>query len=227
MIDKIERIHKEVEGEKEGGVKDEGSEGDNDGGKEDGVNDNAGEEEEREGATSLKDTSNDDKIYGAISSGQGTTTTNAKSAKDNDDKDGCTGVIHQFWVCAMGHMEDVAELIMEMDIYCLEHLTDITCLYFEGGTGFELRFNFDIKTNKYFTYELLIMRYKVPNLLLDNEPILKNVMGCNIHWKEDRSLKYRDNKKNQKFNIGRREGQIHTVNKRERTNLLFHFFMLA
>ena len=91
--------------------------------------------------------------------------------------------ILQFWVCAMGHMEDVAEIITERDIDCLERLNDVTCRYFGDGTGFKLRFNFDIKTNKYFTDELLIKRYEVRNLLLDDEPILKNVTGCNIHWK--------------------------------------------
>ena len=67
--------------------------------------------------------------------------------------------IPQFWVCVVGHMEAVAELITERDIYCLEHLTDITCRDFEDGTGFELRFTFDINTNKYFMDELLIKRY--------------------------------------------------------------------
>ena len=39
-------------------------------------------------------------------------------------------------------------------------------------------------------------RYEVPNLLLDDEPILKNVTGCDIHWKEGRRLTCRDvNKK--------------------------------
>ena len=66
--------------------------------------------------------------------------------------------IPQFWVCTMGHMEAVAELITERDIDCLEHLTEITCQDFEDGTRFELRFTFDIKTNEYFTDELLIKR---------------------------------------------------------------------
>ena len=35
--------------------------------------------------------------------------------------------IYQFWVYAMGHIEAVADLITERYIYCLEHLTDITC----------------------------------------------------------------------------------------------------
>ena len=106
-------------------------------------------------------------------------------------------VILQFWVCVMGHMEAVAKIITERVIDFLEHLTGVTCPYFEDSTGFELRFTFDIKTNKYFTHGLLIKRYEVRNLLLDVEPILKNVTGCNIHWKGDRSLTYRDIKKKQ------------------------------
>ena len=30
----------------------------------------------------------------------------------------------------------------------------------------------------------MIKRYEAPNLLLDDEPIIKNVTGCNIHWRE-------------------------------------------
>ena len=56
--------------------------------------------------------------------------------------------IAQFWVCTIGHMEAVADLITERDIDCLEHFTDVTCQDFEDGTGFELGFTFDIKTNE-------------------------------------------------------------------------------
>ena len=127
LDDKIEMIHKEGGGEKE----EEGSKGDDDG------NNNAGEGEEREGDASLEDASDDNDIYGTIASGQGNTTTNAKAAKYNDDKDGRMVGIPQFWVCAMGHMEAVAKLITERDIDCLEHLTDVTCQDFEDGTGFK------------------------------------------------------------------------------------------
>ena len=72
--------------------------------------------------------------------------------------------------------------------------------------------------------ELLIKRYEVHNLLLENEPILKNVTGCDIHWKEGSSLTYRNVKRNQRYKSGRRLVQIGTVNKRERANSLFHFF---
>ena len=69
----------------------------------------------------------------------------------------------------------------------------------------------------------MIKRYEVPNLLLDDEPILKNVTGCNIHWKEGRILTYRDVNKNKIYRSGRRAGQIRTVNNRERTDYYFIF----
>ena len=111
-------------------------------------------------------------------------------------------------------MEAVSELITDMDIDCIKNLTDVTCRDFEDGTGSELRFTFDINTNKYFSDELFIKRCEVLNLLLDDEPILKNVTGCDINWKEVRSLTYRDVKKKQISKSGRRAGQIHTFNKR-------------
>ena len=104
--------------------------------------------------------------------------------------------IPQFWVCAVGQMEAVAEIIMERDIYCVEHLSSVTFQDFEDGTGFELSFTYDINTIEYFTDEIFINRYEVPNILLDDEGILKNVRGYNMHWKEGRSLTYRDFKKN-------------------------------
>ena len=70
----------------------------------------------------------------------------------------------------------------------------------------------------------MIKRYEVPNLLLDDEPILKNVTGRNIHWKEGRSLAYREVNKKQISNSARRVGQIRTFKKRERTDSFFHFF---
>ena len=110
-------------------------------------------------------------------------------------------------------MEAIVELITDRDIECLGNLTDGTCQDFENDTGFELRFTFDIKTNEYFTDELLIKIYEVPNLLLDDEIILKNATGWNIHWKEGIKLMYRDIKKKQISKSSSRVGQIRTVNK--------------
>ena len=70
----------------------------------------------------------------------------------------------------------------------------------------------------------MIKSYEVPNLLLDDEPILKNESGCDIHWEEGRRLMYRDVKKNQRSNSSKRVGNISTLKKSERTNSLFNFF---
>ena len=59
----------------------------------------------------MEDASDNDKIYGAIASGQVTTTTNVKVAKDDYDEEGRMVRRTQFWVLTMGHMEAVAELI--------------------------------------------------------------------------------------------------------------------
>ena len=117
LDDEIERIHMEGGDETE----EEGSKGDCGG-------DNAAREgEEREGAASLEASSDDYEIYNVIASGQGTTTNAKDDAKDDDDEEGRMVGIPQFWVCAMGHTEAVAELITERDIDCLKHLTDVTC----------------------------------------------------------------------------------------------------
>ena len=129
--------------------------------------------------------------------------------------------IPQFWVCAMSHMEPLAELITEEDVDCLEALQNITCIDDPDGTGFTLKFHF--APNDYFHNALLTKRYHVPNLLLDDEPILKNVEGCKIQWKSGRSLTYREVTKKQR-GTGKKSGMVRTVKKKERTESFFHFF---
>jgi hypothetical protein len=127
-------------------------------------------------------------------------------AKENEgegdnEKDGGAGQeekvkgIPQFWVCALGHMDVVAGLITEQDVDCLEHLEDITCVNDENGEGFTLDFHF--APNDYFENKVLTKKYEVPNLLLGDEPILKNVEGCEINWKSGQSLTYREVTKTQ------------------------------
>jgi len=148
----------------------------------------------------------------------------AKNDQDNndDDEEGerARG-IPQFWVCAMGHMEQVAELLTEEDVDCLEHLLDIKCLDDPEGSGFTLEFHF--APNDYFENTILTKRYEVPNLLLEDEPVLKNVVGCKIHWKSGRSLMYRQVTKKQRGK-GKNAGQVRTIKKRERRDSFFHFF---
>lgn len=139
--------------------------------------------------------------------------------------------VPQFWVVAMGHMESVAELVTEQDVDCLEHLINVTCHDFSDGRGFTLRFYFE--PNDYFTDEVLTKTYEIPNLLLDDEPILKNVTGCVIHWKHPAGttgggpgscLTHTQVQKRQRSRKGKNAGQIRTVTKNERTESFFHFF---
>ncbi|KAL7517749.1 hypothetical protein ACHAWX_002644 [Stephanocyclus meneghinianus] len=130
--------------------------------------------------------------------------------------------VPQFWACAMGNMDVVAELITEEDIDCLEYLTDIACKDFPDGTGFELAFHFS--PNPYFANPILTKRYEVPNLLTEDEPILKNVTGTVINWKPNKSLTFKKVTKKQRKKGGRGAGQIRTISKEERVESFFHFF---
>ena len=105
---------------------------------------------------------------------------------------------------------------------CLDHLTDITCTDFPDGLGFELHFHFS--SNPFFTNNLLTKRYEVPNLLTEDEPILKEVTGTTIQWKAGQSLTYREVTKKQRKKGGPNAGQIRTITKKERTESFFHFF---
>jgi hypothetical protein len=74
---------------------------------------------------------------------------------------------------------------------CLDLLNDITCTTFPDGLGFELTFHFNTP-NPFFTNSTLTKRYEVPNLLTEDEPILKNVTGCTIQWKKNQCLTYKE-----------------------------------
>jgi len=142
--------------------------------------------------------------------------------EDEDEDENIVGV-PQFWVCAMGHMETVAELVTERDVDCLEHLYNVTCEDFPNGKGFTLKFYF--ATNDYFITPILSKTYEIPNLLLDDEPILKNVTGCTIQWKDpNKTLTHTLVSKKQRAKKGKHAGQIRTVTRHERCDSFFHFF---
>mmetsp|Transcript_21153 Transcript_21153/g.38170 ORF Transcript_21153/g.38170 Transcript_21153/m.38170 type:complete len:385 (-) Transcript_21153:1690-2844(-) len=139
-----------------------------------------------------------------------------------DEEEGEIVGVPQFWVCAMGHMQAVAELITEGDVDCLESLVNITCEDDEDGGGFTIKFSF--APNDYFQNEVLTKRYEIPNLLLDDEPILRNVMGCDILWKEGKCLTHKTVTKKQRSKAGKHAGQIRSVSRQEVTESFFHFF---
>jgi nucleosome assembly protein 1-like 1 len=129
--------------------------------------------------------------------------------------------IPQFWACTMARMEAIGEIISEDDVDCLEHLVDIKCIDRDDGKGFSLEFYFT--PNDYFTNNVLTKEYQVPNLLLSDEPVLKNVKGTKIDWKKDRCLTVRTVKKKQRGK-GKNAGQVRTVEKTEEKDSFFSWF---
>mmetsp|Transcript_43031 Transcript_43031/g.104166 ORF Transcript_43031/g.104166 Transcript_43031/m.104166 type:complete len:372 (+) Transcript_43031:61-1176(+) len=129
--------------------------------------------------------------------------------------------IPQFWLSAIGHMGPVAELLSEPDLQCLEHLQDIQCANHENGEGFTLSFHF--APNDYFDNTVLTKSYEVPNLLLADEPILKDVQGCEINWKDGKCLTFKEVIKQQRGK-GKNAGQVRAVKKQEKQESFFHFF---
>ena len=129
--------------------------------------------------------------------------------------------IPQFWACTINQMPVTEGILPEKDFECLGYLEDIRCLNYENGEGFRLEFHF--APNHYFENSVLTKSYDVPNLLLGDEPILKNVEGCEIIWKPSMSLTYIDTTKQQRGK-GKNSGQIRTVTKNERCDSFFHFF---
>ena len=141
---------------------------------------------------------------------------------DNDSGDGDrVRGIPQFWAAAMMNMDIVSEMISEEDVDCLELLTDITCADRDDGKGFTLTFHF--QPNEYFANPVLTKSYEVPNLLLSDEPLIKNVQGTAIQWKKGKSLTHRTVTKKQRGK-GKKAGQVRTITKQEEKESFFHWF---
>lgn len=129
--------------------------------------------------------------------------------------------VPQFWVCAIAHLETIQASLSEDDVCCLESLQDISCKEDEDGKAFTLTFLFGM--NPFFENDVLTKRYEVPNLLMGDEPILKKVTGCEIRWKEDKSLTHKTVVKKQRGK-GEQSGQVRSVSKHERQESFFHWF---
>ena len=129
--------------------------------------------------------------------------------------------IPQFWACAIHQMPVTQGLVEESDLECLAGIKDIRCVSHANGEGFKLEFEFG--PNDFFENEVLTKTYDVPNLLLADEPILKNVEGCEIQWKPGKCLTSKKIQKVQR-GTGKNAGQTRTVTKTVRQESFFHFF---
>ncbi|VEU41184.1 unnamed protein product [Pseudo-nitzschia multistriata] len=129
--------------------------------------------------------------------------------------------IPMFWACAIQQMPVTQGIVSEEDIECLGHLEDIKCINDDNGEGFSLEFHF--APNDYFENTVLTKSYDVPNLLLADEPILKNVEGCEIKWKPNIALTHVEVTKQQR-GTGKNAGQVRTVTKKVPRDSFFNFF---
>lgn len=148
----------------------------------------------------------------------------AAAAEDESDQAGeeKDSGIPMFWACAIQQMPVTQGLVSEADLECLGSLKDIRCVSHENGEGFQLEFEF--APNDFFENEVLTKRYDVPNLLLADEPILKNVDGCDIQWKTGKSLTHKTVTKQQR-GTGKNAGQTRTITKEVHQDSFFHFFV--
>ncbi|GMI52719.1 hypothetical protein ScalyP_jg6866 [Parmales sp. scaly parma] len=148
------------------------------------------------------------------------------SANDDENTDGSKIVgCPQFWLVAMGHMDVISDVITEGDVDALEYIYDIKCLDKPDGTGFTIEFYFNSKTNPYFSNEKLTKTYSIPNLYMEDEPIIDDVKGCEIHWlDEEHCLTERSVTKKERSKGGKRKGQVRTITTKERVDSFFWFF---
>lgn len=147
--------------------------------------------------------------------------TTAASGEKQQEEETIEQGIPQFWACAIHQMPVTEGIVSEHDIECLGFLRDIRCLNHDNGEGFVLEFHF--APNDFFENLVLTKSYDVPNLLLADEPILKNVRGCEIRWKPNKSLVSGEVTRQQR-GTGKNAGQVRTVTKTTRRESFFHFF---
>lgn len=72
--------------------------------------------------------------------------------------------------------------------------------------------------NPYFTNTVLSKTYTIPNLYLNDEPLLEKIEATSINWKFGKSLTYKTVTKKQRAKKGRNAGQIRTVSQQQRTD---------
>ncbi|GMH64645.1 hypothetical protein TrLO_g9073 [Triparma laevis f. longispina] len=147
----------------------------------------------------------------------------AQGGKLEEDEDkhelvGCP----QFWVTALSQNGTVSETLTESDIDCLEYLSDIRSADLPDGVGFTLTFTF--AENPYFNNTTLDKRYDIPNLYLDDEPMLEKISGTDIDWKEGQCLTHKVTIKKQRSKSGKSKGQIRSVEKKIKVDSFFNFF---
>jgi len=136
---------------------------------------------------------------------------------ETEDEIAVVGV-PEFWLEAMKNHPVVAENITEADCRALEHLQDIRVETLPELTGFKLIFEFG--PNECFSNSVLEKAYEIVNMMDGGQPMLENVTGTEIMWKEGNDLCFCEVMKKQRS----KSGKTKTVKKQQRVESFFHFF---
>ncbi|KAL3308973.1 Nucleosome assembly protein 1-like 1, partial [Cichlidogyrus casuarinus] len=134
--------------------------------------------------------------------------------------------IPDFWLKALRHDTDIAEMIMKHDVPVLSHLTNITCnLSGDAQPGFTLDFYFS--TNEWFANAKLsktyFFAYEIPkeNPFEYTGPEIVACQGCPIDWNNGKKLTVKTVTKVQKH---KSRSETRQVTKDVDNDSFFNFF---
>ena len=124
-------------------------------------------------------------------------------AKDEADGNEIHDGIPGFWLRALTNHPMVAEMVTPRDAEALVFLSDITCKNVGTGSeddkrGFQLEFTFE--PNPFFENATLTKKYTCAN---GAEPLVNDITGTEINWKEGKNLCKIMKKKKQRSKKGK------------------------
>jgi len=148
-------------------------------------------------------------------------------AEEADEQNGVTEGkdmvgVPQFWLNAFSAHPMIEDMITDNDREALDYLVDLKCEDNEDLKGFRLKFQF--KPNPFFDNSELVKSYDIPNMVDGGEPVLENVKGTEIRWKDGKNLCERTVTKKLRQK-GKKGGPTKTVTKQEPCESFFQFFV--
>jgi nucleosome assembly protein 1-like 1 len=130
-----------------------------------------------------------------------------------------------FWLSAFSNCPSLEDHITERDREALSYLQDVTCADREGSTGFTITLTFDA-ANPFFANAALTKTYVIPNMGEGDEPMLEDLQGTEIEWRDAaHNLCEVEKKKKQKSKAKKgKPAQTRVVTVTEKTDSFFQFF---
>jgi len=145
--------------------------------------------------------------------------------------------IPEFWLQVLKHQDDFAEMISEADEGVLKHLIEVkyTNLPNEATPTPSFVLEFHFSPNEYFDEQILKKTYVFSEDDPVSGPMLEEIKGMDITWKEGKNVSVKmvtkkqqvgGNKRGKRGGKGGRgsQGQVKTVTVEEPVPSFFHFF---